>query len=418
MALSETEVRRYLLRLLQARLRILTSHGFYGLLLMHMIYSIDEGADTAWTDGERIAFGPAFLDGLSEEELDFVLMHEILHVVLRHVARGEDRDQERWNVAADIVVNSNILLENGNRLRSITLRQWGESMHLAPDGKEGSLYTAEQVYDMLPASPPRNGRKAGRGSGDGEGGNARSDASGKLWDDHSRWGRVEADDGTEELWVKRFTDCCEAIRIREKTDGRGLLPGFAQRLLDKLTKPQLDWRTILEEFLQEETTDYSFTPPDRRFPDSPFFLPDLNEDTPDGTPENILFMIDTSASMSDREITVAFSEIKGAVEQFGGKLKGRLGFFDAAVIEPIPFEEVEDLLQIRPAGGGGTSFHAVFRYVAEKMQEEPPSCVILLTDGYAPFPPEEAAGGIPVLWLVTTVVEPPWGKLARLKAER
>jgi predicted metal-dependent peptidase len=40
------------------------------------------------------------------------MMHEILHVVLQHCLRGEDRDQERFNIACDIVVNSNILLEN------------------------------------------------------------------------------------------------------------------------------------------------------------------------------------------------------------------------------------------------------------------------------------------------------------------
>ena len=62
MALSEDQVRGYMKRLLLARMRVLCNHGFYGLLLMHMIYSIDEGADTAYTDGVRIAFGPAFLE--------------------------------------------------------------------------------------------------------------------------------------------------------------------------------------------------------------------------------------------------------------------------------------------------------------------------------------------------------------------
>lgn len=55
-----------------------------------MIYSIDEGCETAYTDGERIAFSPTFLEELSDNELDFVMMHEILHVVLQHCLRGED----------------------------------------------------------------------------------------------------------------------------------------------------------------------------------------------------------------------------------------------------------------------------------------------------------------------------------------
>lgn len=74
----------YRKRLLLSRLRILCNNGFYGLLLMHMIYSVDENCETAATDGRRIFFGPRFLDELSDSELDFVMMHEILHVVLQH----------------------------------------------------------------------------------------------------------------------------------------------------------------------------------------------------------------------------------------------------------------------------------------------------------------------------------------------
>ena len=66
-------------------------------------------------------------------------------------------------------------------------------------------------------------------------------------------------------------------------------------------------------------------PPDRRFDESPFFLPDFNDK--DDLAEDILFMIDTSASMSDDMITAAYSKVKGAIDQFDGKLKCWLGFF-------------------------------------------------------------------------------------------
>lgn len=80
-----------------------------------------------------------------------------------------------------------------------------------------------------------------------------------------------------DVWVKNFAEVCEAIKVRDATNGRGTLPMFAQRLLEKLTKPQTDWRSILNEFFSEETLDYSFSPPDRRFGESPFFLPQLND---------------------------------------------------------------------------------------------------------------------------------------------
>ena len=366
MVISNKKVRQYINRLLLARMRILCSHGFYGLLLMHMIYSIDEGCETAYTDGVRIAFSPFFLEELSDKELDYVLMHEILHVVLQHCLRGEYKDNERYNIAADIVINSTIMHENDDKASSITLSTYGESMHIAPDGKEGYLYTAEEVYEMLQSKQ------------------------------------------------KNFAECCEAIKVRDASNNRGTLPMFAQRMLEKLKKPQTNWRTILNDFIQEEICDYSFSPPDRRFQDSPFFLPNFNEMGKNDNVSDILFFIDTSGSISDNDMTTAYSEIKGAIDQYDGKLQGWLGFFDAAIIEPKPFSSFEEFNVIKPAGGGGTDFQIIFEYVNQHMKEKEPNCIIILTDGYAQFPKEELANDIPVLWLINNQdVTPPWGKVAR-----
>ncbi len=198
----------------------------------------------------------------------------------------------------------------------------------------------------------------------------------------------------------------------DSSKGRGLLPACMQAILKELRAAQLDWRTILQNFVQEDITDYSFTPPDRRFAGD-FFLPDFNEK--DESVRNILFMIDTSGSMSDDMIADAFSEIKGAIEQFNSKLSGLLGFFDAQVYNLVPFDDVDDLLEIKPIGRGGTVFDVIFEYVAKL--EEKPTSIVILTDGYAPIPSEEVSLGIPVLWLINNEkITPEWGKIARIKA--
>ena len=412
-------------------MRILYNHGFYGLLLMHMIYAVSEEIETACTDGVRITFGIDFLDSLSDSELDFVMMHEILHVVLQHCFRGDVEDPEAYNIAADIVVNSNIMLENGMKASSITLSKYGIAMHVAPDGKEGHEYTAEQVYAMLPKNLNKKGNNKSPGSADGRAkkGNNKSPGSAvgrakkeiskeqhqpvRVWDDHSQWGKYEEDDTPRDVWVKRFEDAAEAIKIRDPSNARGLLPAFAERILKELKKSQTDWRTILNDFIQEEVVDYSFAPPDRRFDDSPFFLPDFNGK--EDRVEDILFMIDTSGSMSDDMIAAAYSEVKGAIDQFNGKLKGWLGFFDAAIIKPQPFSDENEFKIIKPAGGGGTDFQIIFEYVFHHMSDKLPASIIILSDGYAPFPLEKLAGGIPVLWLLNNEeVNPPWGKVARI----
>lgn len=426
MALSEQKIREYSIRLMKSRLRLLCTNGFYGLLLMHLILTIDEECETAATDGIRLFFGPTFLENLSDEQLDVVMMHEVLHIALQHLSRKGDYESEKFDYATDIVVNSVILESLKGNVNKITLNEYGVLPHTTPDGKEGANFTAEEVYAMLPKFRSKNSvnakgskkkddkgtpskKKNGKGDGNGSGG------SGKGFDSHDKWQNTADDNSLREQWMKHVVDAAQAMAERgDASDGAGLIPSFAQRLVDALKKPQTDWRSVIDFFVQEEICDYSFNPPDRRFGDSDFFLPDFNEK--DETVKNILFMIDTSASMTQEMITAAYSEIKGAIEQFNGRLEGWLGFFDASVKKPVPFETVDDILSIPPLGGGGTRFDIIFEHVNEYMSDNPPSGIIILTDGKAAYPDEEITNGIPVLWLINNEkVTPPWGKIARIE---
>ncbi len=441
------KMKEYSRRVLLCRMRVLSTHPFFGLLLMHMEFNVSEEISTACTDGRKIIFSPKFLDYISDSELDFILMHEVLHVALQHCLRGKEYDNYLFNIACDIVVNSNILKANGMNKASITLRTFGESMHIAPNGREGYNYTAEEVYNMLldksKGRPKPNNSASGnnkedsrskKGSdnnslGDDEGdgasgggasgglGNIREELSRKngtdlIWDDHSGWGS-DNDKELSDILVHRVMDAATAVRIQDPTGSRGLMPLAAERFFNELRSAENDWRTILASFIQEDVCDYSFSPPDRRYDSSGFYLPDYNE--PEERVDNILFMIDTSGSMSDEMITNCYSEISGALEQFNGHLCGWLGFFDAVVVPPARFDSEEELKIIRPKGGGGTRFDIIFDYVRENMTDTPPVSIVILTDGYAPFPDESETDGIPVLWVINnTEVTPPYGRIARI----
>lgn len=514
-------------RLQNARLNLLSKQPFYALLLLHMKFALDITCETAYTDGNRIAFNPDFMDAISDKELEFVLMHEVLHAALGHPFRRQsDYDTECYDKACDIVVNSNILYSFNMDISSITLKKFGVSMHLTPSGKEGYKFTVDEVYNELLKASGKTQKNSNLGSGNGGngsgidgllegqggkdenkteesndqedssnnksnkgkgGGNGECDGSGDgdgnnrgksskglangsgkgksgkgqgsggggeiteddlnvliaellkgravhgkvdpnssiiddkiedsekqgMVDDHSFWNGDEEDNIGRDTWLNRMIDATDIIAQSNGGKGRGTMPLAAQRVIEELKNPTLDWRTILNEFVQEEICDYSFSPPDKRMEDSPFFLPDFNEK--DESIKDILFMIDTSGSMSDVQITECYSEIYGAIGQFGGKLQGKLGFFDAVVVEPIPFENEDEFKIIRPKGGGGTSFDIIFDYVEKEMEEEPPVSIVILTDGYAPIPDESRAGGIPVLWIINNdSVTPPWGKIARI----
>lgn len=454
MPVTDSQVRALGRRLLAARGRILAEHGFYGLLLMHMKFAIGDELDTAWVSRDTITFNPEFSDKLDADELCFVLEHEVLHAALGHLERQGERDPELFNLACDIVVNSNIKHSNGDDPASITLRcQSGESFHLAPNGREGWHYTADEVYEMLlekrkkgssttlpGAKPSKKSGRDGSMRGCGQAlGNSSGETSGvsesngpdgfeggglaatRAVGRGSRWDWHVSDDGSDPkaeaensyAWEQRLADARESMRARDPFNSRGLVPACAERRLEELRFAQADWRLLLAEFVQEEVNDYTFSSPDRRFPDSPFVLPGFSDT--EAVARDVLFMVDTSGSVSDAALTAAFSEVKGAIEQFKGKLDGWLGFFDAIAYEPIRFESVDELLSIRPKGGGGTRFEAVFECVDRWLDAEDLSCIAILTDGWAPIPNESMTNGIPVLWLIDgDGPEPSWGKVARI----
>ncbi len=440
-------------RLQMARLSLMKTQPFYAVLLLNVQFSIDPMCETAYTDGKRIAFGPDFMEEISDSELEFVMMHEVLHIALNHCYRTkEDYDFEIFNIACDIVVNSNILYSSGFNLNVITLKKYGESMHETPSGQEGYLFTAEQVYEMLISAPqvPAGGgsgeNKKGSQNGKGNGGKKKkedyteesdedddgaddSDGDGKNkntmsgFDDHTYWNiskqgeSGDAEKEMEQYWLQKMIEATTIaniiISIKKSHEGYGGPPLMAERLLKNLSTPQTNWREILQDFIQEEINDYSFNPPDRRFQESSFLLPDYNEK--ESSVHNIWFLIDTSGSIGDEAIKAAYSEICAAIEQFDGKFEGLLSFTECFVTDPIPFSSVEDVLKIKPVGGGGNDFSAIFRYLNEKMNDAPPSYIVIITDGYDKFPDEKEASGIPVLWLINNDdVNPPWGKVARI----
>ena len=108
------------------------------------------------------------------------------------------------------------------------------------------------------------------------------------------------------------------------------------------------------------------------------------------------------------------AEILDAMRQAG--LKGRISFFDSNITEPEPFEFENDLKNLTAQGGGGTSFHIIFRYLKEKLYPDLPRAILIFTDGYARFPEQKAALDVPVLWLICKGgnADVPWGQVIQL----
>ena len=390
--LDDNKKKEYIERLLLARLRILNKHSFYGLLLMNAKFGLDLKCDTAYTDGSKICFSPKFMDELSNSELEFVLMHEILHIVLKHCQRGKGFNNLLFNIACDVVVNSNILKSNDMDLASITIRSEGTpSMHIAPNGEEGYHYTAEEVYYMICNN--LNGQDF------------------KSFDNHDNW---KSSNEASKDWDERLVSAISALNETGRFNSK--IPLEALRKYNDLIHPQINWREVLKDFLSKEVCDYSFTPPDRRF-DGDFFMPDFNEEE-DVLKLNVIFAIDTSGSITKEQLSAALTEVKSAINETN-HLNGYVICLDAKTYEPTPINEF-DMNTFKALGGGGTSFIEFFKKLDELklMMNDKPDLIIFITDGHDDFPKEEQAQNIPVLWIINNdEVTPPWGMIARIDAK-
>jgi predicted metal-dependent peptidase len=96
-------------RVLKARVELLLTSTFYGVLLGQTTPVISEKIPTAATDGKRHYWNPDFLTTLTQDELLGVQAHESEHDARRHHTRRGHRDPVEWNIACDYAINPDVL---------------------------------------------------------------------------------------------------------------------------------------------------------------------------------------------------------------------------------------------------------------------------------------------------------------------
>ena len=375
-------------RMTDARAILVRDNPFFGHLALGLQLSCAP-CGTACTDGERLYFDPEFAcQCRSNQEMEFVILHEVLHCVLEHCTRGANLNREVYNIACDTVVNSTILEMWGMS----TFYVAGEEVtHLAPDGKEGREYTAEEIYQMLLSDHPQLPQAA-------------------TMDRHDVWQTIRQKERIQDRWNNRIKEAAAAC------EGTAGMPSSVRNVADILLgRSKVDWKQLLHDFVQHDTFDYSFLPPDRRFSDGDWILPGFEVDPDQGTVHDLWVCVDSSGSITDDTLSDAMREIRDAMRQTG--LTGAISFFDTNITVPQTIETEEELCNIIPKGGGGTNFHVIFRYLQEEFSGDLPKAILIFTDGYVlRWPREEAAMGIPVLWLISKGgnTRVPWGKVAQL----
>lgn len=342
----------------------------YSSVLMVGSVTVSDEIPTACTNGRDVTYGASFIDRLDDKELVGVILHENLHKVYQHHWLWKELWKENAqlaNMAADYVINFEIVDLSAKYPDFIAL----PSMGLYDEQYRGM--DTKQVFEALKKKGGRDGDKGGGGG----------------FDEHD-FSDLPADVQEE---VRKEIE--QAVRQGQLLAGKQ--GGDVSRSLEELTKPKVDWRAQLQEYMTEASTgkdDSTWRRPNRRWIAQDMYMPSTISESMGP----VVFVGDTSGSMWEL-VSEILSEVVGVCDAVKPEVLHLLEV-DAAVAKHSVFAQ-EDLHKValisEMHGGGGTDMRVAFDYIEKNNIK--PEVVIVCTDGYTPFP---VSCNYKSLWLITT----------------
>ena len=365
-------------KLIKARIEMLISAPFFGNLATRLRFKdATEWCPTAATDGKYFYYNRHFIAALSDQEIIFLVGHEVLHCVYDHMDadRRGDRHPVLWNIANDYVINADLIdARIGEEIKIV---------QICHDWKyRGKI--SEEIYDDLYEQYKEDGKiveipmdtldvHIDREDGDDEGSTGKEGQGNEEGGDKEGPAKYSAD---EKEQIKQ--EFANATMQAAKAAGAGNLPGGVKRLLDKLPNPQLDWRELLAMQIQSIVrSDYTMMNPSRKGLNEGFYLPGMDRETT----IDVALSMDVSGSMYDEMLRDFLSEVKGIMDQYTD-FRIHLFCFDTEVYNPQTFTQnnMDEFMDYEIMGGGGTDFDCVFDYMKDNGIQ--PKKHVMFTDGY------------------------------------
>lgn len=344
---------------------------------------------TAGTNGRDVLFNPEFVEGLTQQQVVGLIMHEDGHKLYQHGSAWErirKEDPMLYNCAADYVVNLEIA-DLAKKHSNFIAMPADEAL---VDEKYRGWSTPEVYADLMKNGNEKHGIPKGGfpkvtivvdGSGEGIPGQFDAHDFGKLTPEESKKLTEEVDNA-----------------IRQGALMAGKLGGNADKM-GELKEVKVDWREPLEQFMTDVSkgTDYmTWSRPDRRWQASGTFMPSSISES-----MGVLgLVIDTSGSI------YAMPEL---VSEFLGHMRAMFYAANPSALHVVECDSdvtahtiyddsnVADLDGKRVLrGGGGTDMRVALDYFKEHNIN--PEAVVVLTDGFTPYPTELHC---PTLWAIT-----------------
>jgi predicted metal-dependent peptidase len=356
-------------RLITARIGLLLKHSFFGNLATRLtLTNADEWLTTAATDGRRFYYNSRFVMMLKQKEVEFLVGHEVLHVVYDHLGRRIDRDPEIWNIANDYAVNSDLKKHKvGEMITTVPClyekkyENWA-SEDIYEDLMKNVQYIS--IDDLLDQMLDDHLDGDGDESEDGDGNENRK---GK--------GRPKLSDAEKEEIRQEMK---QAILNAAQQSEAGSMPAGVERLIKQMTDPVMPWRELIQTNLTSAIkSDYTWMRPSRRSWHMDAIMPGMNP----GEEIDVDIYIDMSGSISNKQGMQFLSEVAGMMEAFDG-YNLRVTCFDTKCYNTQEFssENMERIEEYELHGGGGTDFDSIFDDLKEAGRV--PNRLIVFTDGY------------------------------------
>lgn len=385
----------------KAKARLMLDHPFFATLLIRTQVRVTDEVELAATDGNNIYFNPDFLEQCSVEDTMCVLCHEVGHDSLLHSIRLETRNPDVWNQACDHAINLMLKDQKFECPKSVP-GGW-----LCDDKYKG--WSADRIYDDLRRNPPPP-MPGGGGSGDKPGKPGKQNASGgkpgaqqpgRDWlhgDVMPNKAATPAEQAAAQQRAKqRVASAANMARIA------GKLTGELARMVDDMLASKIHWTEVLREFMTRvvKARD-NWGRRNRRF--RSIYLPTRRSQEMGP----IVFIPDTSGSMWGDDMEKICSEMSHCSMQTRPE-HIRVLWADTAVKGEQVFSPDEFAFnKLEPKGGGGTDMRVPLKY-AEQFD---PQVVVLMTDGYTPWPDVEPP--FPLIVICTTDVACPVGNVIRI----
>lgn len=386
-------------RLEQATAKIMSkAEGKYDALIGLLMYgtvAVEDSGTTACTDGRDEWYGRAFCDKLTDPELRFLRLHEVVHKMRRdmHVWRHlylEDADLA--NKACDYVNNLTLVDMDADK-GFILMPQSG-----LLDERFRNMH-AGQVFAILKKEKEAKQQEMQQGSGGQSdplsscpGGQGDTVPQPEGFDTHD-WegaGKLSPDEIAEQ--AREIDDAIRQGAVYAGRTGSG-----GTRILGDILAAQVSWEDALREFLQNVVAgrDYSsWRRVHRRSIAGGDYLPSgVSEEMGE-----IVIGVDTSGSIDHKFLSQFIGEVAGICSALH-PTKVRLLYWDTTVCREEVYEtdNLDTIIRTtKPVGGGGTNPTCVTQYMEQHRIN--PECAVMLTDGYV-----GSWGGAwpcPVLWCV------------------